>query len=119
MKDIYANARMVGDRSIGVGFIATGLAYNKDVFKKNGWAAPTSWADLSDPKYKGKVVIPPITNGYGLLTLVMTARMNGGGEEKIDPGFDAVQRKSLPTSSRGKARPAGWRRCCRRARRAS
>src|SRR5512144_1829951 len=85
LKDIYPNARMIGDRSIGVGFIATGLAYNKDVFKKNGWAAPTSWADLSDPKYKGKLVIPPITNGYGLLTLVMAARMNGGGEDKIDP----------------------------------
>lgn len=96
LKDIYPNARMIGNRSIGVGFIATGLAYNKDVFKKNGWAAPTSWADLSDPKYKGKVVIPPITNGYGLLTLVMTARMNGGGEEKIDPGFDAVQKKIAP-----------------------
>jgi putative spermidine/putrescine transport system substrate-binding protein len=96
LKDIYSNARMIGNRSIGVGFIATGLAYNKDVFKKNGWAAPTSWADLSDPKYKGKVVIPPITNGYGLLTLVMTARMNGGGEEKIDPGFDTVQKKIAP-----------------------
>ncbi len=95
-KDVYANARMIGDRSIGVGFIATGLAYNKDVFKRNGWAPPTSWNDLADPKYKGKVVIPPITNGYGLLTLVMTARMNGGGEEKIDPGFDTVQKKIAP-----------------------
>jgi putative spermidine/putrescine transport system substrate-binding protein len=96
LKDVYANARMIGDRSVGVGFIATGLAYNKEVFKKNGWAAPTSWNDLADPKFKGKVVIPPITNGYGLLTLVMTARLNGGGEEKIDAGFDAVQKKIAP-----------------------
>ncbi len=96
MKEIYPGARMIGDRSIGLGFIATGLAYNKDVFKRNGWAPPTSWNDLADPKYKGKVVIPPITNGYGLLTLVMMARMNGGGEKNIDPGFEVMQKKIAP-----------------------
>ena len=96
VKDLYDNARMVGDKSVGIAFIATGLGYNKDVFKKNGWAAPTSWKDLEDPKYKGKVVIPPITNGYGLLTLVMQARINGGGEDKIDPGFDAMVKRVAP-----------------------
>lgn len=95
-KDIYPNARMIGDKSIGTGFVATGLAYNKEVFAKNGWKAPTSWLDLADPKYKQKVVIPPIINGYGLLTLVMMARLNGGGEEKIDPGFDAMIKKVAP-----------------------
>jgi putative spermidine/putrescine transport system substrate-binding protein len=96
IKELYPNARMVGDRSIGIGFIATGLAYNKDIFAKNGWKAPTSWMDLADPKYKDKVVIPPITNGYGLLTLVMMAKLNGGSEEKIDPGFDAMTKKVAP-----------------------
>ncbi len=89
-------SRMVGDKSIGIGFIATGLAYNKDIFKRNGWAAPTSWNDLTDPKFKGKVVIPPITNGYGLLTLVMQARVNGGGEDRIDPGFDVMAKRVAP-----------------------
>ena len=96
VKELYDNARMVGAKSTGIGFIATGLAYNKDVFAKNGWQAPTSWNDLADPKYKGKVVIPPITNGYGLLTLVMQARINGGGEDKIDPGFDTMIKKVAP-----------------------
>jgi putative spermidine/putrescine transport system substrate-binding protein len=95
-RDVYQNARMIGDKSIGTGFVATGLAYNKEVFAKNGWKAPTSWQDLSDPKYKQKVVIPPIINGYGLLTLVMMARLNGGSEEKIDPGFDAMIKKIAP-----------------------
>lgn len=96
IKELYPNARMVGDRSVGIGFIATGLAYNKDVFAKKGWAAPTSWNDLADPKYSGKVVIPPITNGYGLLTLVMMARQAGGGEDRIDPGFDVMTKKVAP-----------------------
>ena len=94
--DLYPNAKMVGDKSVGIAFIATGLGYNKEVFKKNGWAPPTSWKDLEDPKYKGKVVIPPITNGYGLLTLVMTARVNGGGEDNIEPGFEVMTKKIAP-----------------------
>ena len=43
INDLYDGARMVGDRSVGIAFIATGLGYNKDIFKKNGWAPPTSW----------------------------------------------------------------------------
>ena len=61
---VYDNARLLDDKAVGVGFIATGLAYNMQVFKENGWDAPTSWNDLGDPKFKGKVAIPPITNGY-------------------------------------------------------
>lgn len=90
MLDVYDNAKFGNGRAVGFGFIATGLTYNKEMFEKNGWSAPTSWRDLEDSKYKGKVVVPPITNGYGLLALVMQAKLNGGGETNIDPGFDAM-----------------------------
>ena len=96
IKELYPAAHMVGDKSVGIGFIATGLVYNKDVFAKNGWKAPTSWLDLTDPKYKQKVVIPPISNGYGLLTLVMMSRLSGGGEDNMDPGFDVMTKKVAP-----------------------
>lgn len=96
IKELYPAARMVGDKSVGIGFIATGLAYNKDVFAKNGWKAPASWQDLTDPKFKQKVVIPPITNGYGLLTLVMMAKLNGGGETNIEPGFEVMTKQVAP-----------------------
>ena len=96
IKDLYPVSRMVGGRSIGVGFIATGLAYNKEVFAKNGWKAPTSWNDLTDPKYKQKLVVPPISNGYGLHALLMMAKLNGGGEDKIDPGFEVMIKKVAP-----------------------
>jgi len=96
VKEMYPKARMVGGRSVGLGFIATGLVYNKAVFAKNGWKPPTSWHDLLNPKYKQKVVIPPITNGYGLLTLVMMSRLNGGSEDKMDPGFEVMAKKVAP-----------------------
>jgi putative spermidine/putrescine transport system substrate-binding protein len=99
-------ARLPGGRATGLGIIATGLMYNTEVFKKNGWAAPTSWNDLKDPKYKGKVVMPPLNNGYGLLTVVMLARMNGGGEKNIDPGFKVMKDSVGPNILAYEASPA-------------
>ena len=93
-KNVYPSARRAGDQAIGLGYGATGLVYNMEVFKKNGWAAPTSWKDLEDKRYAGKLVIPPISNGFGLLALIMQARMKGGSESAIDPGFEVMKRIS-------------------------
>ncbi|NTJ45334.1 ABC transporter substrate-binding protein [Agrobacterium larrymoorei] len=87
----YYSAAFPEDKASGLGLLASGLMYNTKVFQENGWAPPKSWNDLKDPKFAGKVVIPPMNNGYGLLTVVMLARMNGGGEKNIDPGFKAIQ----------------------------
>src|SRR5262249_13632935 len=37
--------------------IPSGIAYNADIFAKNGWPAPTSWLDLVNPTY-GKCLVP-------------------------------------------------------------
>ncbi|MCE7028081.1 ABC transporter substrate-binding protein [Jiella avicenniae] len=87
--DIYDLAK-IGPNSIGVGFVATGFTYNADWFKEKGWEPPSSWKDLEDPKFEQILSIPPISNTYGLHTLVMMARLNGGGEKDIDPGFTAM-----------------------------
>lgn len=90
---LYEAARMPENKAVGVGIVATGLAYNKKLFTKKGWEAPTSWADLADPKYKEMVAVPPITNGYGLHALIMAAKINGGGEANIEPGFEMFKSK--------------------------
>jgi putative spermidine/putrescine transport system substrate-binding protein len=95
-EDVYDIAKMGTEKAIGIGFVATGLAYDKAAFEKNGWPVPTSWTDLADAKYQGKVVVPPVTNTYGLHALVMTARLRGGGESNIDPGFDAFVKEVAP-----------------------
>lgn len=89
LEDIYEIARMGTDKAIGVGFVVTGLAYNKEAFEKNGWAPPASWNDLTDAKFKDKLVVPPVNNTYGLHALIMMAKLRGGGETDIDPGFEA------------------------------
>ena len=47
--------------------------------------------DIKDPKFKKLLVIPPINNTYGLYTLMMYARLNGGGEKNIEPGFKVMK----------------------------
>jgi putative spermidine/putrescine transport system substrate-binding protein len=68
------------------------IIYNVDIFKRKGWAPPTSWRDLLRPEFQGMVIIPPVNNTYGLYTLVEFARMNGGSESNIDPGFATLKK---------------------------
>jgi len=94
--DIYEIAKMSTDKAVGAGFVVTGLSYNTEMFAKKGWPAPTSWQDLADERYKGLLVVPPITNTYGLHALIMMARLNGGSENDIEPGFEAFEESVGP-----------------------
>jgi putative spermidine/putrescine transport system substrate-binding protein len=89
--DLYEAAVFKDDLAVAVGQTGTGFMVNTKYFKEKGWPIPTSWADLKDPKYKQLLVIPPINNTYGLYTLMMYARMNGGGEKNIEPGFKVMK----------------------------
>lgn len=96
--DVYdvAATSVFGGKAVGIGLVATGITYNKETFAKNNWAAPTSWNDLTDEKFAKRVASNPIAGNYGLSALVMFARINGGGEKNIEPGFDAIREKLVP-----------------------
>jgi putative spermidine/putrescine transport system substrate-binding protein len=94
--DLYPAALFKDDKAVAVGQTGTGFMINTKVFKEKGWATPTSWNDLKDPKFKKQLVIPPINNTYGLYTLMMYARMNGGGEKNIEPGFKVMKNDVNP-----------------------
>lgn len=89
--DVYSVMKFKSNKALGVGMVGTGIMINKKVFDENKWAAPTSWEDLKDPKFKKKLVVPPLNNTYGLHAVVMMARVRGGGENSIDPGFKAFK----------------------------
>jgi putative spermidine/putrescine transport system substrate-binding protein len=94
--DLYPVADMKTGKSVTIGVVATGLMYNKKYFADNKLAPPASWNDLKDARYKGKLVIPPLNNTYGLQTVIMYARLNGGGEKNIDPGFKVMKTEVGP-----------------------
>ena len=72
---------------IGLDYVGYGIAYRKDLVPK----VPTSWRDLWDPAYKGKVMIPEIGQWGSWETLVVAARLNGGSETNMDPAFAALK----------------------------
>ncbi|MBM7323346.1 ABC transporter substrate-binding protein [Agrobacterium sp. S2] len=96
--DVYdvAAPSVFGGKALGIGLVATGITYNKENFAKNNWPAPTSWNDLTDEKFSKRIASNPIAGNYGLSALVMFARINGGGEKNIEPGFDAIRQKLSP-----------------------
>jgi putative spermidine/putrescine transport system substrate-binding protein len=90
--EIQKDARLKDDMSAGVGMGMTGLAYNKKLFDEKGWAAPSSWMDLADLKYKGTVVFQSLSaSTYGLHAFLMYNRIKGGNETNVEPGFKAFE----------------------------
>jgi putative spermidine/putrescine transport system substrate-binding protein len=82
-------ARLPQDVGVGFAMTATGLAYNRDWFAKNGVPAPKRLSDLADPKLKGKIVLPSISNTYGVGALMLAARE---GDGTVESGFAGVKK---------------------------
>jgi putative spermidine/putrescine transport system substrate-binding protein len=90
LNEVYPTARFKGDMATGVTMGMTGLAYNKKMFAEKGWAPPTSWMDLADPKFKGKVVFQSLSSStFGLHGFLMFNRIKGGTDKNVEPGFTA------------------------------
>ena len=88
LKDLYPNARIAGDLATAVSVTVTGIGYNKKLFDERKWAAPTSWMDFADPKFKGKVVFQSLpSSSFGLHGFLMFNRIQGGSEKNVEPGF--------------------------------
>lgn len=83
-------AHIKDDMATGVTISVTGLAYNTKVFADKGWAPPTSWLDLADPKYKGKVVFQSLPSStFGLHAFLAFNQLKGGTDANVEPGFKA------------------------------
>jgi putative spermidine/putrescine transport system substrate-binding protein len=72
---------------IGLDYVGYGIAYRSDLVP----TAPTSWKDLWNPAYKGKVIIPQIGGWGSWEMLVVAARQRGGSEDNMAPAFEALR----------------------------
>jgi putative spermidine/putrescine transport system substrate-binding protein len=88
LNQIDPAARLPGDAGAAIAFNVVGIGYNKKMFDEQGWAAPDSWASLSNPKYKGKVVFNSMGSTFGLYSFVMFNRTAGGTEGNFGPGLE-------------------------------
>lgn len=88
LKELYPTALKKDRMAAGIDIGMTGLGYNTKVYAEQGWAPPTSWMDLADPKYKGKVVVQSASNStFGLHAFLMFNRIQDGDDQNYEPGF--------------------------------
>jgi putative spermidine/putrescine transport system substrate-binding protein len=103
-KRIYAKYRPKEPFGVPIGASQIGIAYNAKKLKKR----PESWADLWSPEYKGHVGLSTPASTLGTVTLLTLARLRGGNEGNVEPGFEAVK-SLLPSVSSIQAVPANLR----------
>lgn len=65
---------------------AISIGYNASLISP----APTTWADLLKPQYKGKVALngSPLTSGSAVAGVFAAALANGGSLSNVQPGID-------------------------------
>lgn len=80
MQNVLGEFVRSGNRGVGYQMSGIGLLYNKDKVQD----PPTSWTALWDPAYEGRVVM----FDYDTRMMTIAARLNGGDEYNIDPGFE-------------------------------
>lgn len=85
--DVAKRAFGPGDAYVNFMTAATVIAYNPDVVKP----APTSWNDLFNPKWAGRLALGDITGTSGLHFLLAVNRMRGGTYDNMEPGFKALK----------------------------
>jgi putative spermidine/putrescine transport system substrate-binding protein len=91
--DLDKTAFGPGNSYVAFEISATAITYNPKLVNP----PPTSWNDLFDPKYKGRIALGDITGTSGSQFLMAVNKMRGGTLENMDPGFAAL--KELAGSS--------------------
>lgn len=84
--DIHPDAK--SEHGAAAFFQVVGIAYNPEKIK----TPPTSWADLWNADYAGRVGITNAASTLGTAFLVEVARMHGGDETNIDAAFTELAR---------------------------
>jgi putative spermidine/putrescine transport system substrate-binding protein len=82
--NLYDQAKVGG---YGVAFNPCTIVYDKRKAQK----PVTSWKDIWNPEWKGRIVWPTYPGAEGTAALLMAAKVWGGDEKNIDPGFKKIQ----------------------------
>jgi putative spermidine/putrescine transport system substrate-binding protein len=95
LADMYPLASIPNSSRVRAFAAACGILYDTKALRDRGIPAPASWADLWRPELRGKVAIPQPANVYGYSVLVAAARLGGGSQAQMEPGF-AKMRELAP-----------------------
>jgi putative spermidine/putrescine transport system substrate-binding protein len=88
----WALIKVGGDiKVVATSLVGVGLIYNREEFARRGLRPPTSWNDLWRDDLRGRISITAPESTWGLAALVMLAKLGGGSEANIEPGFAKIK----------------------------
>jgi putative spermidine/putrescine transport system substrate-binding protein len=87
LQQIYPDFRVPSDAYTKIYYVPEVITYNTGTVK----APPTSWHDLWDPKYKGRLAVYNLDGAVGMMFFLIVNQMSGGTIENADPGFAAMR----------------------------
>ena len=87
MNDLHPQFRIAGDPYTKFMYVSQVIAYDRSRIR----TPPTSFRDLWRPEYRNRLALPGIDTSHGVMLLIMAARMDGGGERNIEPGFVSLR----------------------------
>src|SRR5699024_7899620 len=90
-EDIPDEYKNIDENWYGTSFWYNMIIINKDIFEEKKLDIPESWEDLTDPQYKGEIILPdPGTAGTAYLFL--SAILQDFGEEE---GWEYLEKLEL------------------------
>jgi putative spermidine/putrescine transport system substrate-binding protein len=89
---VQKQAEEFGGYYLPVGIQEMGIGYRADILKEKNLPVPTKWADLWNPAYKGKVVIPAWTTNFGWAFIEAAAAARCGDAKNLDCGYQEVKK---------------------------
>lgn len=81
--------------SPGAWLYYVGFAYNYKKFQQLGIPAPTSWADLWNPKLAGRIEIPSLSTPQGFQAVAAAAAVAGKSQYDLSAGVDQLAKLKL------------------------
>jgi putative spermidine/putrescine transport system substrate-binding protein len=74
-------------KAVGFNYVENGLAYRSDRVQP----PITAWADMWQPRFRGQILLPDISGGYFYELVVIAAKLHGGSESNLEPGYRALR----------------------------
>jgi putative spermidine/putrescine transport system substrate-binding protein len=87
LANLFPEFRVAGDLYTKIYWVPEVIAYNTNLVKP----APTSWAELWEPRFKGRLAVPNLDTSTGILFFLMVNKIHGGTLENVEPAFAALK----------------------------